>query len=177
MVEHQSSVIYQLLQHINSPDERMDTLKDKITGAPPQGKPRARNVSRNQVNKYRNQSVDHVPWCDMAHGVRAVNGRCAEGTPVECLEARRLDEAASRERIEAGPKHRLLSRLSFVVWEDGGGSRASLPLRTRDQVARIHVNPQASARPVPEVKPESPPRFFICDPDRKGALEPVAPSN
>ncbi|GMF41324.1 unnamed protein product [Phytophthora fragariaefolia] len=47
IIEHQSSVIHQLFQHIKRQDERMDNLEAKMDGVPPQDK--RRNVSRNQM--------------------------------------------------------------------------------------------------------------------------------
>ncbi|GMF20213.1 unnamed protein product [Phytophthora fragariaefolia] len=42
IIEHQSSVIHQLLQHIKRQDERMDDLEAKMDGVPPQDKRKKR---------------------------------------------------------------------------------------------------------------------------------------
>ncbi|GMF40774.1 unnamed protein product [Phytophthora fragariaefolia] len=67
IIELQSSVIYQLLQHINRQDERMDNVEDKMDGVPPQDKRKKRQQEPYDVKdkpKCRRTSVTylHATW-------------------------------------------------------------------------------------------------------------------
>ncbi|GMF36650.1 unnamed protein product [Phytophthora fragariaefolia] len=67
IIEHQSSVIHQLLQHIKRQDERMDNLEAKMDGVPPQDKYKKHQHELNDVEdkpKCRRTSVTylHTTW-------------------------------------------------------------------------------------------------------------------
>ncbi|GMF48152.1 unnamed protein product [Phytophthora fragariaefolia] len=70
-MEHQCSVIHQLLQDIKRQDERMDNLETELDGVPPQDKRMKRQQESNEVEtklKRKRTSVTYpystwIVWC------------------------------------------------------------------------------------------------------------------